>query len=141
MFRRDRPVDENFDVAEALYYRCQAQHVDGHQLLPEAIRFPNFSVNRSKYSEPEDVLIPSYHNWGIATFGVRDLPEPESTDEKTEYEWQVVHDPLEDNYAHSEVRTFKNRTYSEDLKVPTTIKKKFRQILSERIIITHQPRI
>lgn len=141
MLRRDRPVDDNFDLEEELYYRCQARHVDGQRLLPEAIRFPNFSVNRSKYSEPEDVLIPSYQDWGIATFRVRDLPEPESTDEKTEYEWRVVHDPLEDNYAHSEIRTFKNGVYSETLKVSTTIKKKFRQILSERIIVTHQPKI
>lgn len=76
MFRRDRPADENFDRAEKLYYRCQDQHVYGQRLLPQAIRFPNFSVNRSKYSEPEDVLIPSYQDWGISTFSVGDLPEP-----------------------------------------------------------------
>ena len=141
MFRRGRPVDDNFDLSEELYYRCQAQHVDGQWLLPGAIRFPNFSVNRSKYSEPGDVLIPSYQDWGIATFVVKDLPEPESTDKRTEYEWRVVHDPLEDNYAHSEVRTFKNDVYSENIKVPATIKKKFRQILSERIIVTCPPKI
>ena len=141
MFRRNRPIDENFDLEEELYYRCQAQHVDEQRLLPGAIRFPNFSVNRSKYSEPEDVLIPSYQDWGIATFRVGNLPEPELTDDTTEYEWRVVHDPLEDNYAHSEVRTFKNSVYSENLKVPSTIKKKFRQILSERIIVTHHPKI
>lgn len=140
MFRRGRPADENFGREEKLYYRCQAQHVDGQRLLPQAIRFPNFSVNRSKYSEPEDVLIPSYQDWGISMFSVGDIPEPESTDENTHYSWRVTHDPLEDNYAHSEVRTFKNNIYTDKLQVPKTIKKKFRQILSERITIIHQPK-
>lgn len=141
MFRQDRPVDSEFSPTEDLYHRCLARHVVDKRLLPEAIRFPNFSVNRSKYSEPEDVLIPQYSQWGVATFQVKDLPPQRSTDTNTTYTWQVVHDPLEENYAHSEVRTYKNGHYSETLDVPKTIKKEFRQVLSDKARIIKLPNV
>lgn len=141
LLRQGRIVDRQFDSSERLYHRCQLRHIDSERLLPEAIRFPNFSVNRSKYSEPEDVLLPNYQDWGIAAFEVIDIPESQSTDTNTEYSWRVEHDPLDENYAHSEVRTFKNSVYTENLKVPTTIKKEFRQILSDRARVIHKPRI
>jgi hypothetical protein len=141
LLRRGRVVDEHFDSSERLYHRCQLQHINSGRLLPQAIRFPNFSVNRSKYSQPEDVLLPCYRDWKIAAFEVIDIPEPQSTDKNTEYSWRVKHDPLDTNYAHSEVRTFKNSVYDENLKVPTTIKKQFRQILSDRARVIHEPRM
>jgi hypothetical protein len=140
MFRKDRPVDIEFDPSEDLYYRCRVEHVAGDRLLPQAIRFPDFSVNRSKYSEPEDVLIPAYSNWGISAFKVGDLPPEQQTDSTTPvYSWQVVHDPIEDNYSHSEVRSYKNGTYSKTLDVPKTMKKFFRQVLSDRAHIIKTP--
>jgi hypothetical protein len=123
MFRQARPVDSCFESSEDLYYRCRAEHISDNRLLPQAIRFPDFSVNRSKYSNPEDVLVPTYSDWGVSAFHVGDLQLEQKTDAHTVYSWQVIHDPLEDNYSHSEVRTFKNGSYSETLKVPTTTKK------------------
>jgi hypothetical protein len=139
MLRQLRPVDSHFESSETLYYRCRAEHISGDRLLPQAIRFPDFSVNRSKYSEPEDVLVPTYLNWGVSAFHVSDLPLAQQTDAQTVYSWQVIHDPLEDNYSHSEVRTDKNGQYSKTLDVPKTMKKFFRQVLSDKARILKQP--
>ncbi len=139
MYRRGRPVDPIFAPSEDLYYRCQLEHVLENRLLPTALRFPDFSVNRAKYSQPEDVLVPSYVLWGIAAFKVEDLPSERQSDANTFYTWNVVHDPNEDNYAHSEVRTYKNGHYGKDLNVSKMIKKEFRQILSDRARILKYP--
>jgi hypothetical protein len=139
MYRQDRLVDPEFAPSEDLYYRCQAQHVAESRLLPTALRFPDFSVNRAKYSEPEDVLVPSYSSWGIASFQVKDIPPAQSSDVDTVYTWNVIHDPNENNYSHSEVRTYKNGHYAKNLSVATTVKKAFRQILSDRARIIKHP--
>lgn len=60
MARRGRPVDLNFLADEMLYLRCANSSLNpAHpsRLFPDQIRFyPDQSVNRGKYSEPEDVL-------------------------------------------------------------------------------------
>jgi hypothetical protein len=139
MYRQDRLVDPEFAPSEDLYYRCQAQHVAESRLLPTALRFPDFSVNRAKYSLPEDVLIPDYQTWGIAAFQVKDIPPDQKSDASTTYTWGVIHDPNVDNYAHSEIRTYKNGYYAKNLDVSKTVKKAFRQILSDRARIIKQP--
>jgi hypothetical protein len=141
MYRKGRSVDPEFEPSEDLYYRCQSQHVAESRLLPTALRFPDFSVNRAKYSLPEDVLIPDYQTWGIAAFKVEDIPSGRTSDINTTYTWQVVHDPNEDNYAHSEVRTYKNKYYAKNLDVSKIIKKEFRQIVSDRARIIKQPEV
>jgi hypothetical protein len=139
MFRSGRPVDQVFSPDENLYFRYKDNETVDGRIIPVGIRFPDFSVNRSKYSEPEDVLIPSYAEYGILTFKVKDIPAPERTNETTLYEWKAVHEPLDDNYSHSEVQTFKNGMYTKKLDVPKTLKKKFRVILSERMSIIREP--
>jgi len=141
MYRKGRPVDSEFEPSEDLYYRCQAQHITDSRLLPTALRFPDFSVNRAKYSLPEDVLIPDYQTWGIAAFRVEDIPSEQKSDANTTYTWEVVHDPNEDNYAYSEVRTYKNGHYAKNLDVSKTVKKIFRQILGDRARIVKCPDI
>ncbi|MFB2969202.1 hypothetical protein ACE1CD_09545 [Aerosakkonema sp. BLCC-F183] len=139
MYRAGRPVDPDFSPEEKLYFRYKEMEIVEGRVMPTGIRFPDFSVNRSKYSEPEDVLIPSYGEYGILTFKVKDIPAPERTNETTLYEWKAVHEPTEDNYSHSEVQTFKNGMYTKKLDVPKTLKKKFRVILSERMSVIHEP--
>ena len=92
-------------------------------------------MNRGKYSEPEDVLIPSFERWGIASFQVRDIPRELVSGGGLKFEYRVAHIPKEDNYAHSEVRAHKNGKYDPGMKVSLTVKKQFRQLLSDRAVL------
>lgn len=139
MWRSDRPVDPDFDESEQLYNRCLAEHVENERLLPTAIKFPDWSVNRAKYSEPDDVLIPSYQNWAIAAFAVGDVPKSLTSSGNVKYDFKVEHDPLDDNYSHSEVRTYKDNRHDKKIDVNKLIKKQFRQILSEKTVVIRKP--
>ncbi len=140
MYRVGRPIDSYFEEDELLYNRCRLEHVDGERLLPTGIRFPDWSVNRGKYSEPEDVLIPEYWDWGIAQFEVSSVPKSLNLPGNTQFEFRVEHDPLENNYSHSEVRTYKDGNHHRKLEVNKTVKKQFRQILSDRTLLIRQPK-
>ncbi|MTJ22697.1 hypothetical protein FJR06_15770 [Dolichospermum sp. UHCC 0352] len=138
MYRMSHPVDMSFDENEKLYNRCQKEHINGERLLPTGIKFPDWSVNREKYSDPEDVLVPNFFDWGIAQFKVSDVPEQIESPGNIKYDFRVEHDPTEDNYAHSEVRTYKDGNHSKKLEVNKTVKKLFRQMLSEKTVIIKQ---
>ena len=143
MFRNGRPVDPDFEPEEELYLRCLPDQVDGQYLLPTAIKFTNQSVNRGRYSKPEWVLIPDWLHLGIASFEVRDVPPtPESLGD-VRYEFKVEHDPFEDNYAHSEIRTYKNGVYEPGAgkKVNSKVKQRFRAIVCDRARILRRPRV
>jgi len=141
MYRNDRPVDPHFASEEFLYRRCRQADVHGERLLPYAIRFyPDWSVNRSKYSEPEDVLYPSYLDWGVASFQVQDIPPHMVSGGGILFEFKAEHVPEDDNYAHSEVRTFKNGVHERKAELPNLIKKEFRQLLSERARVVTPPK-
>ena len=71
---------------------------NGQYVYPSAIRFPDFSVNREEFSEPEDVLLHNYPDclgWGIAAFRVKDLPLPVQTEKNTEYIFFIFCQPRE----------------------------------------------
>lgn len=145
MFRRGRPVDPVFDAEETLYRRCLPGEVQGQRLLPAAIKFPGWSVNREKYSDPDDVLIPNYQEYGVAGFRVKDIPESlrSPAPGNVLFEFGVEHVPEEDNYAHSEIRTYKDGHYDPSLskKINAQVKKEFRQLLSDRtFVIRHPPK-
>ncbi len=137
MYRQGRPEDPVFAPDEWLYMRAAREHIDTGRLLPAAISFTEQSVNRSKYSEPEWVLIPRYHHCGIGAFLVRDIPANLASPASVSYAFRPVHVPLEDNYAHSEVRTFRGGVYEphSGKKVNQTVKAAFRAQLADRAII------
>lgn len=150
--RRGRAADPDFAQVEHLYRRCLATEQDPgdpERLFPDQISFyPDWSVNREKFSRPEDVLYPGFLNWGIAAFQVQDIPAPYQTEGNVTYHWTAQHVPLEDNYPHTEVWTHKNnfhlgnpKTEAEPSppKLPSTVKKYFRTVLSERARIIHPP--
>jgi hypothetical protein len=139
MYRAGRSLDQDFDESELLYKRCLAEHIEEERLLATAISFPDWSVNRAKYSEPEDVLIPDYLDWGIAAFEVGNVPKSLISPGNVKYDFRVEHDPVEDNYSHSEVRTYKDEHHDKKLDPNKTVKKRFRQILSEKTVIIRQP--
>jgi hypothetical protein len=64
-------------------------------------------VNRGDFSQPIDILVPdagveSYEGYKIAEIPVAAVP---ATFESGTYRAVVVHDPVESNYSHCEIRT------------------------------------
>lgn len=148
MSRRDRPIDPNFQATEFLYRRCAIKDIDpqhSNRLYPDQIAFyPNWSLNREKYSQWDDVLYPDYTDHGVVRFRVEDVPSELSSDGGILYQWELRHQPLEDNYSHSEVWSFKAKVHipnegNPNVKLPSIIKKKFRQLLSERAEVINAP--
>lgn len=143
MYRCGRAIDPIFDEEEILYVRCLSDDVQGERLNPAAIKFPDWSVNRSKYSEPEDVLIPNYQEYGVAAFKVKNIPKTLSSPAPGNIlsEFKIEHVPEEDNYAHSEVRTYKNGHHDRSIgkKLNSQVKKEFRQLLSDKTFVIRHP--
>ena len=143
IYRRDRPIVPFSDPLEKLHRRCLKEHVGSGHLLPAAVSFRNWSVNRggTDFGEPEDVLIPSWLDWGIASFRVQDVLPKEQLRGGPVYEFRAVHCPDDDNYAHSEIRTYKESQLVSNPDPPNEIKKKFRQMISDKSFITKEPQV
>jgi len=144
--QNNRSAVQEFDPQELLFHRFKKLNEEGDHLYPAQVRFPDFSVNRGRFSEPEDVLLPIYLNWGIVSFNVEDIPDEkvigEGNSQETVYSFIIVHVPEQDNYAHSEVRTEKNGVYNQDRKIKNKeVKRYFRYKLSEKLIILKQSSI
>jgi hypothetical protein len=140
MYRKSRPIDPEFLPPELLYYRMGVPGTVGSRPDGVDIRLPEDSVNRGKYSEPNDVLFPNYFHLGVAQFPVSGIPAPRSfTDQlgtTREFHLKVEHDPWEDNYSHSEVRAFREGTrVTHTSKIPVTVKAEFRQLIAEAMVI------
>jgi hypothetical protein len=154
MWRFGRKIDQEFDPAEALYRRCEKKDLVGGDensqevLSPLSVRFPDFSVNRGKHSEPEDVLIPSvgeppdiYSQMGIVKFTVG-LVRWEHRSDQVKYQMKVEHNPADDNYSHSEVRVYKNGVYDSKLRIKSELmKKEYRARLAREAKIVRRPSV
>lgn len=137
LLRRGRPVDPEFSPSELLFRAIARKDLTAEgYLLPTAFEFPDFSVNREKYSEPKDVILqrPSH---GVAAFEVQDVPE-ELEGPEGPYHFTVEHAPEEDNYAHSEVRTYK-QGQRHLKKPPRALRTLFRLQLSARVRLLKEP--
>ncbi len=159
MYQNGRLLDNSFDSEEILYRRFSVDEFVGDRLLPAAIDFPDWSVNRSKYSFPGDVRFPSgmdqvYSCCGVAQFKVSDIPEKTErpSDDSPEYTFKVKHRPEIDNYSHSEIWTYKDGHHPEvDRKelnklkkgINRKVKKEFRTRLSDKTFVVEscQPNI
>jgi hypothetical protein len=143
MLRRGRGRIDNFEPNEPLYRRCTKEHVIAIPGSGLGVRFPDFSVNRGgpNFGPASDVLLPSWPDHGVVEFSVSDIPSEITSDHSPPYNFKPVHEPLEENYAHSEVRTFKGGLYDKNLRVSSMIKKQFRQILGERARIAIDPKV
>lgn len=100
-----------------------------------AIPFPAFSVNREKYSRAEDVRH-GHPEHGIFAFEVQAIP---CQVEESPYHFGVEHLPEEENYSHSEVRTYLEGQPSER-EPPKSVRKLFRQRLLARCKLIAPPR-
>ena len=120
--RRGRPVDPEFSPTEDLYRRVvRPDHIGSDGFVTTAgVPFPDLSVNRGKYSEPEDVLLGHGNAVAIAAAKVGDIPR-----EIEQHGFLPVHDPEPDNYSHTEIRTYRDGVHLRQ-KPSTTVRKEFR---------------
>ena len=141
MYRNGRPVDPDFLATEKLFFRCRLDSVDERgQMTPAGIRFPDQSVNREKYSRCTDVLLPDgspqstkWLLYGVAVIQVEDLPAEMRLPDGVACRFSVEHEPCDDNYAHSELRVYKNEQRVTDKNgITKTSRKEYRTRLAFR---------
>ena len=103
-------------------------------------------MNWSKYGKPWDVIF-DFPGYGIAQFMVCGLPEElpmelppgRQPNPPKPHSFFPAHIPESDNYAHCEIWTFKDGVRVPRPDLPATVKKEFRQIMSDRGVILHSP--
>jgi hypothetical protein len=137
--RRDgRDKDCNFAPTEKLYRRYKCDHFVGNQFsnMGLSLRVPP-SLNRSKYSEAQDVLFSEaneFENWGVLSFCIRDIPTP-LPEQPPEFDFSPNHDPLEDNFAHTELLCDRRPATGNHVEPRSAIRKLFRATLSQRVTV------
>ncbi|HYW08193.1 MAG TPA: hypothetical protein VE913_14620 [Longimicrobium sp.] len=147
--REITPTDSYFAPDEPLYRRlpptaCTPQ---ANQVPLDIIQFPRCSVNRARFSKPEDVLLPDWLDHGIAEFPAGAVPAEITSDTSAKTFWfKVVYDPvknhptLPDNPAHSEIRCYADEACTNEPKnVTKDVKLEFRTTIWQHARI-HEPR-
>lgn len=143
MLQNGRGTDSEFRFFHCLFYRCKADDVVNDRLLPLSIPYKNTSVNWSKYSKPWDVIF-DHPNHGIAQLVICDLPkelpkERVAGQQPKLHSFVPQHVPITLNYSHSEIWTWKEGAHLPKANLSETVKKEFRQIMSDRAVILHAP--
>jgi hypothetical protein len=148
MLRNGRAVDEAFKGRHHLYMRCTKEDVAHDRVIAARIKYDNPSVNWSKYSRPWDVIF-DFPGYGIARFVVRYLPRelpknPPGMPSKKQSQLKIQtfyprHEPEQQNYSHCEIRTFQNGVVQSKPRISETVKKEFRQIMSDRSLVIQNP--
>lgn len=138
MRRNGRPEDGSFKLNEKLFRRYTQSHYINGQFSNTGFSFNTPpSVSREKYSQAADVLFSEadkFANWGVLSFRVEDLPRS-FPPEVPQYAFWPKHRPLEDNYAHSEVWCDRIPETGEYVKPSSSIRKLFRALLSQRVVV------
>jgi hypothetical protein len=103
---RPRLCTTDFRSEEKLYHGfCKYDLDNDNEIIPESIRFPDFSCNWSRFSKPFHVRFRKNGSMDDGCYSI--------TVETARYERManVVHDPIDDpeypNYSHIEVRKLK----------------------------------
>jgi hypothetical protein len=125
--------DPHFSPSERLFRRIPPEDVVNGTISDASLPSPSFSVNREKYSNARDV-VEGYPGFRIAAFQVGDIPPSISGDAGESYQFGVEHEPLPDNYAHSEVNSYREGAKLRH-KPPRQVRKLFRDLLRRRIEI------
>jgi hypothetical protein len=139
-------VVETFDDDEVLYRRYLLAHFIDHELVPQHFQFPRPSFNRSKFSEPVDVLHPDCCDgkvlgtgWGVLECLALDARVSTQSHDDKELVLGPKHRPLPTCYAHSELWCIVAESGVEP-KLSSTLKERFRIKLAkkfnERILAT-----
>lgn len=135
-----RSADASIPGDEALYRSVAAEDVFDHGVLATAVEMPACSFNRSKFSRPEDVLLPRPSDTGIVEITPSELPGQIPRDAGEPYLFLVADDPVEANEAHCEVRICrKGFEYSRNHKPKKDVLMKAREELAKRLRIYRAP--
>lgn len=138
MLRNGRPEDLIFRPEELLYRRYLNDHWIEGLFSPAGFKFPKQSVNRQKYSEPEDVLFSedgSLDGYGVLEFATRDIPPRLLETGTPVFVFFMKHVPQEENYAHSEIWCETEQTTGQYVNPSPAIKKRFRTKLSQHVTV------
>ena len=145
MRQHGRPADPRFDPDERLFRRFRPEDVEGGTVAVDALELPDMSVNREKYGPANWLLLDeAFETWGVASFMVGDIP-PEMTHLGViHYTFGVEHQPLRNNYPHSEVRAYRDGEHV-DLRhkadLDPELHLRWRQRLLWKIRIAIQPKL
>jgi hypothetical protein len=136
MYRNGRPEDQVFDGAELLCRRYVQEHLINGQFSPAGFSFKTSgpSVNRQKYSDPEDVLfLPDgtfCDECGVLEFAVWNIPARIQGGQSA-YVFSPRHVPEDLNYAHSEIWCDSEEPTGGCVEPTRAVKKKLRAILGQ----------
>lgn len=136
MFRNGRAEDQNFGKDELLYRRFLSEHLVNGKVLDACFRFPRPSVNRSKYSEPEDALFSedgSLDRFGVLEFRVDIVSVRLTDDSGTAFVFFPCHVPLDRNFSHSEIWCEHEQTRGQQVTPSLTAKKKIRAMICQHV--------
>jgi hypothetical protein len=103
-------ADQNFRGVERLFRRVHRDNIkpDGKASFL-AFELPDMSVNREDYSTAAEArrgFLPE--NWGVVSIKVGDMPPRESVPQIAHsYRFRARHAPEAGNFAHSEVRVWR----------------------------------
>ena len=151
MYRNGRPIVDDFLPAERLYRRFKRNELVNGTLVAAALSFPNTgedtgqSVNRSRFSRPQDVLWKDeeetrYEGCGVVRFSVSCLPEELICSQtKLRYTFFPRHRPLQRNYAHSEIWCDTLPPSNSRYVKPTSlVRKELRAIICQNITVVRR---
>lgn len=136
MRRNGRPIDPDFHPTESLYIRLPGKNRKKADIAD--IRLPIQSANRSKYGKPEWVLLPSYVDDSVGAVEVEHVRIEGTSKGSVHYELRVEHVPEENNYAHSEIRTYKKGVQlgnNEKNKINYGLRQELRRRIAEKITV------
>lgn len=157
MFRHGRQTDPGFDEHERLYLRFpdrgygeSAADLSVERVLKENLPDASQSFNRSRYSEPTDVLFEStrppkrwgtYLNWGVLALELGVIPQLLPYPEGDQvYSFEPEHVPLWDNYGHTEVHIEEDgRRLAGRDKPPALVRREYRRRLALTAEICRSP--
>jgi len=132
--RGDRSLVPVFEGSELIYHRLPPTAFKNGVITDHGIKSPRWSVNRGSFADEWDTLIKIdqsgyqglYLNYAVVSFAASDLPpemksgdDADQLEQRDTFRFKLEHDPYDKNYAHSEVRTFKNdvlKTWSNGVK-------------------------
>jgi len=140
--RNGRPVVEDFGTAERLYFRVERAEIEpGGQLRLARVRV-NQSVNRGAFSRAGWVLHPDH--WDDAGVGVAECAVASVSREipsQSQHKWacRPVHDPLDANYAHSEIRVSRDGAFPPPSDLPNSVKIQIRTVIRDFASIAIKP--
>lgn len=143
MFQGGREIDNNYLGCHQLYRRFGKDDLLENRLIPARIKCINTSVNWSKHSKPWDVIFDT-PDMGYCQILVKNLPTElpkENTAGAKLHNFAPEHKPEDNNYSHSEIVTFKEGIkMTGNFDLPSTVKKEFRTIISDRSVILTVPK-